>query len=435
MRWWRRNEGFEWKDYVRTTVLVRRQQRREKIEAAKDAAVEGVKEAGRKGLAAGAAGAEVAGQAAVKIARSAADGAAAGAEKGLALAVRGAAAARSRIADASVPVNARLSGPRVSLALAAVAVLTGAGAGIRVVQFGWDLDAVLLFGVALVSGVLWLWPRVFSNSAEAEDDWAVRTERVVAVVDRAGSLLPVGLGAVAALGLLWVAGPAISRWVDSAARLPAGAPADLQQSTGTSPDTAFVSLSGTGRVAGAGLLRVDGATLRLEGLTMLDPAQTCRRADGTSWACGAAAKQAFEKLLRRRAATCAITGETDGVRMGTCQVGDQDLGADLVRAGHAFADGLLWASYSADEEAAREAKAGLWAGMAERPDEWRQRVYSDAAAAAPGGCPIKGRTQRGTKLYVMPHSTDYARISISEERGDRWFCSEDEAKESGFSTR
>lgn len=429
MGWWRRNEGFEWKDYVRTTVLVRRQQRREKIEAVKDAAVEGVKEAGRKGLAAGAAGAEVAGQAAVRIARSAADGAAVGAERGLALAVRGAAAVRSRIAEASAPVNARLAGPRLRLALAAMAMLTGAGAGIRVMQFGWDTDAVLLFSVALLSGVLWLWPRVFSNSPEAEDDWAVRTERVVAAVDRAGSMLPVGLGAVAALGLLWIAGPAISRWVDRAASVSVNAPAAPEAQP--SMDT----VRGSARVAGPGDLRVGGMTVRLDGLTMLDPAQTCRRADGTSWACGAAAKQAFEKLVRRRPATCVITGETDGVRLGTCRIGDDDLGAGLVRGGHAFADGLLWASYSADEVAAREAKDGLWAGIAERPDDWRQRVYGDAAAAAPGGCPIKGRTQRGSKFYVMPHSAEYARTSMREDRGDTWFCSEEDAQSAGFSAR
>jgi hypothetical protein len=32
----------------------------------------------------------------------------------------------------------------------------------------------------------------------------------------------------------------------------------------------------------------------------------------------------------------------------------------------------------------------------------------------------------------MPFSADYARISIREERGDRWFCSEDDAKAAGF---
>jgi hypothetical protein len=429
LRWWRRNEGFEWKDYVRTTVLVRRQQRRDKIEAAKDAAVEGVKEAGRKGLAAGAAGAEVAGQAAVKIAKSAAEGAAAGAEKGLALFVRGAAAARSRIAEASAPANARLAGPRLSLAFAAVAALAGGGAGIRVVQFGWDLDAVLLFCVALTSGVLWLWPRVFSNTAEAEDDWAVRTERVVAAVDRAGSWLPMGALAAVGLAVVWFAGPVLSRWLDSAA------PVTVDRPEAVVADTAEDTVSGSARVAGPGELRIGGGIVRLEGLTLLDPDQTCQRDDGTTWGCGAAAKQAFEKLVRRRTVTCVIGGTVDDVRTGRCLADGRDLGAELVRGGHGFADGLLWAAYANDEQAARAQKSGLWAGTEERPDAWRARLYSEAAAIAPGGCPIKGRQFRGKKTYLLPHSADYARTAIREDRGERWFCSEEDARAAGFAAR
>ena len=45
--WRKRNEGFEWREYVRTTILVRRQERRQKLHDAKDAAVFGVKQAGR----------------------------------------------------------------------------------------------------------------------------------------------------------------------------------------------------------------------------------------------------------------------------------------------------------------------------------------------------------------------------------------------------
>jgi endonuclease YncB( thermonuclease family) len=221
----------------------------------------------------------------------------------------------------------------------------------------------------------------------------------------------------------------ISRWVDSAAPVPAETAATATSTPNT--DT----LSGTARVAGVGALRIDGGVVRLDGLTMLDPAQTCQRADGTTWACGAAAKQALEKLVRRRTVTCAINGETDGVRSGTCRVDGQDLGAELVRAGHGFADAMVWASYSSDERAAQDANAGLWAGTAERPDEWRARVYQDAAAIAPGGCPIKGRTQRGNKVYLMPHDAEYARTAIRQERGERWFCSEGEAKDAGFAAR
>jgi endonuclease YncB( thermonuclease family) len=430
LRWWRRNDGFEWKDYVRTTVLVRRQHRRDKIEAAKVAAVEGVKEAGRKGLAASAAGAEAAGQAAVKIAKSAAEGTAEGAEKGLALLVRAAAAARSRIASVSAPVNARLSTRRVSLILAAIVALGSGGFAVRAWQFGTDADAVMLGVAALVAGLAWLWPRVFSNSSEAEDEWAVRTERVVVAVDRAGSLLPVGAAAAFAAVALWFAVPAAGRWFETAGPSLGLSPA------AKAPAARDDVIKGTGRVAGPGLVRIGSNSVRLNGVMMLDFSQVCRRADGSTWSCGAAAEKSFDKLIRsRRQLRCEITGEADGIRNGTCELDGKDLAADLVRQGLAFAEGSLWSSYSAQQSEAQEAKAGLWAGEPERPDAWRDRLFADAAAGAPRGCPIKGRIQSGRRTYLLPHSADYPRISIREERGDRWFCSAEEAEAAGFQAR
>jgi endonuclease YncB( thermonuclease family) len=430
LRWWRRNDGFEWKDYVRTTVLVRRQHRRDKIEAAKVAAVEGVKEAGRKGLAASAAGAEAAGQAAVKIAKSAAEGTAEGAEKGLALLVRAAAAARSRIASVSAPVNARLSTRRVSLILAAIVALGSGGFAVRAWQFGTDADAVMLGVAALVAGLAWLWPRVFSNSSEAEDEWAVRTERVVVAVDRAGSLLPVGAAAAFAAVALWFAVPAAGRWFETAGPSLGLSPA------AKAPAARDDVIKGTGRVAGPGLVRIGSNSVRLNGVMMLDFSQVCRRADGSTWSCGAAAEKSFDKLIRsRRQLRCEITGEADGIRNGTCELDGKDLAAELVRQGFAFAEGSLWSSYSAQQSEAQEAKAGLWAGEPERPDAWRDRLFADAAAGAPRGCPIKGRIQSGRRTYLLPHSADYPRISIREERGDRWFCSAEEAEAAGFQAR
>ena len=43
--WRRRKDGFEWHKYVRTTILVRREQRRQRFDDARQAAVESLKEA------------------------------------------------------------------------------------------------------------------------------------------------------------------------------------------------------------------------------------------------------------------------------------------------------------------------------------------------------------------------------------------------------
>ena len=56
--WRRRKDGFEWREYVRTTILVRRKNRRDRIVRAGGAAVDGLKVAGERGAAAGAIGAQ-----------------------------------------------------------------------------------------------------------------------------------------------------------------------------------------------------------------------------------------------------------------------------------------------------------------------------------------------------------------------------------------
>lgn len=44
--WRKKRDGFEWHDYVRTTILVRRAKRRQKVDDARAAAVDGLKDAG-----------------------------------------------------------------------------------------------------------------------------------------------------------------------------------------------------------------------------------------------------------------------------------------------------------------------------------------------------------------------------------------------------
>jgi hypothetical protein len=50
------------------------------------------------------------------------------------------------------------------------------------------------------------------------------------------------------------------------------------------------------------------------------------------------------------------------------------------------------------------------------------------------GCTIKGNVSydSGARIYHMPGQKDYAATAISPERGERWFCSETEAKKAGW---
>lgn len=48
-------------------------------------------------------------------------------------------------------------------------------------------------------------------------------------------------------------------------------------------------------------------------------------------------------------------------------------------------------------------------------------------------CAIKGNVNsRGEKIYHLPGQRDYHRTNIKPEEGDRWFCTEEEARAAGF---
>ena len=95
--------------------------------------------------------------------------------------------------------------------------------------------------------------------------------------------------------------------------------------------------------------------------------------------------------------------------------------------------GGLFASYAGLERQARDAKAGIWAaGEAERPAEFRAKVWEEAKRRAPDGCPIKGLVTGGARVYVLPWSPDYDRGRIQKASGERWFCSEQEAVAAGW---
>ena len=57
----------------------------------------------------------------------------------------------------------------------------------------------------------------------------------------------------------------------------------------------------------------------------------------------------------------------------------------------------------------------------------------DAVPVASGSCAIKGNIGRdGDRIYHVPGSDSYASTRIDPNRGERWFCSEDEARRAGW---
>jgi hypothetical protein len=88
--------------------------------------------------------------------------------------------------------------------------------------------------------------------------------------------------------------------------------------------------------------------------------------------------------------------------------------------------------YLAEERAAKNSKAGLWAGSFTTPADYR-RGPGTPAVEAPAGCAIKGNVNaKGERIYHLPKMRSYAGTLVTPGKGERWFCSEEQAKAAGW---
>jgi endonuclease YncB( thermonuclease family) len=366
--WRRRSEGFEWREYVRTTVLVRRANRQRRVEDARAAAVEKVKQARDAGVEAGRASASL---------------------------------ARSQI----VKFFAFIGSALLDLLIDAFVISR------RWLKFAFAVASDALGGIAKP---LQEAARVPLNAARS----------AIADLPDAARKLPIKanhiIGAAVILALIYIGGP-ILRSADGVAVAKFGSETTKE-------------ISGRAKAITGDLMRIDDKLVRLDGIEAPAAQQPCYRSNGRRWRCDSAARASLSKLVRRERVTCTPSGhDKRGHILAHCTIdGTKDIAAELVRNGDVFATDSFFNSLSDEEDAARNAKTGIWQGKVVRPAEWRQSVWEAASRDAPGGCPIKGYVHASAKLYAMPWSSGYARKKVRENRGGRWFCSEDEAKAAGF---
>src|SRR5262245_24695256 len=126
---------------------------------------------------------------------------------------------------------------------------------------------------------------------------------------------------------------------------------------------------GTARVIDGDSIVVAGTEIRLYGIDAPESRQTCRRG-GQDWACGAEATRVMRTMVAGREIRCrAREQDRYGRTVAICHAGGLDLGAAMVKGGHAVAYG----AYEADEREASDARRGIWASTFDRPAVWRAR--------------------------------------------------------------
>lgn len=152
----------------------------------------------------------------------------------------------------------------------------------------------------------------------------------------------------------------------------------------------------------------------------------------------------------------------------TVYMGDANINGWMVQQGHAWAyrQYLKDEDYCVWEAEARSLGRGLWAGRPYAPWEWRQAQRGGAGgftdysretadnciasmrrptrtavrevpsslpvAASTGKCLIKGNISHNGRIYHIPGSPTYESTKIDESKGERWFCSEEEAQAAGW---
>jgi len=189
---------------------------------------------------------------------------------------------------------------------------------------------------------------------------------------------------------------------------------------------------GRASVIDADTIEIRGQSIRLFGIDALENNQECL-ADGKRQRCAQRAANALAEKIGRRNVACDKRARDRYERVvGVCYVDGEDLNAWLVAEGWALAYRRYSLLYVKEEAQARQAKQGIWATRFVKPWEAR-RGKQLGQRIAQRRCAIKGNAGAdGERIYHVPGGYYYAKTRIDKSAGERWFCSEAEARAAGW---
>lgn len=197
--------------------------------------------------------------------------------------------------------------------------------------------------------------------------------------------------------------------------------------------------SGTVRVIDGDTLDVGDVRVRLFAIDAPESDQMCATRDGTVFACGLWVRNEVGRRYSGATARCrARDRDRYGRVVATCEVRGTDIGQSLVADGLAFAYRRYGMDYDLDEKAAAVNGRGLHGYLVQSPAAFRragrqEQPQPQTDAAAGQSCVIKGNiSSKGERIYHMPGQEHYARTRINTAKGERWFCSADEARRAGW---
>ena len=202
------------------------------------------------------------------------------------------------------------------------------------------------------------------------------------------------------------------------------------------PVVAIGATSGAARIIDGDTIHIAGQRVRLYGIDAAEINQLCQR-KGIQWQCGIKAAEKLKELTAGSIVSCTeIDRDRYGRIVAVCIAKRTEVNAAMVLSGMALAYRKYSDDYISHEASAKAARRGLWSGQFTLPWEWRRgtRLPSkDFIDDDTNGCRIKGNiNSKGVRLYHMPHGRWYAETVVTVSKGERWFCSEDEAIRAGW---
>jgi endonuclease YncB( thermonuclease family) len=178
--------------------------------------------------------------------------------------------------------------------------------------------------------------------------------------------------------------------------------------------------------------RVGGTVVRLHGVDAPEQKQPCTDTSGTDWACGAWVTDQVRRAYAGKRVRCApVTQDRYRRVVARCYRNGADIGQTLVREGLAFAFRRYSMDYDLDEKRAAVTGRGLHGHSVQAPAAFR-RAQSAVPLPRDTACAIKGNISGNGRIYHMPGQEHYNRTRISTARGERWFCTEAEARAAGW---
>jgi len=202
------------------------------------------------------------------------------------------------------------------------------------------------------------------------------------------------------------------------------------------PTVALGDIIGSARVVDGDTIKFSNERIRLYGIDAPENTQTCSR-NGVMWGCGIEATKLLSKLIGKINISCiGRTRDHYGRLIADCSANGENLSAAMVESGLALAYRKYSKDYVNIEATAKMAKRGLWSGQFIPPWEWRKGKRLTPLKRANGStksCKIKGNIgAKGARIYHVPGNHWYDKTIISKSRGERWFCSEEEARSTGW---